>query len=215
MQTAHKQASIQTYSRARTVHVDAPPAEVRDRLVDALGLAGFSVLAEIDLADILRRRIDVHLTPHFVLEVCRPDFAHRALSVASDASLLLPCRIGVWAEGTGTTVGMIPPTRLLTALGREHLDAVARDAEERLDEILAALLKPGHRPVRHDPPAPIAAVSLSQTERSTVVEALRQRIQALLVEAAGTEKHDLQHALAQNIEQLETAIRKLEGGVQP
>jgi uncharacterized protein (DUF302 family) len=223
MKTAMKRPDTRIESQAKTVHLaDHTPEELRDRLRDELGRAGFSVLAEFDLAEVLRRRIAADLQPHYVLEVCRPELAGRALQVAADATLLLPCRIGVWAEGTGATAGMIPPTRQVGALGREHLDAIAAETEERLDNVLGELLRPKRwapslaatatATVPATPTAPAPAVApLTDDERTTVIEALRRRIQALLPEAAATEKHDLQHALAQNIDELEAVIAKLSG----
>lgn len=219
MKTAMKHSDTRIESQAKTVHLaDHTAEQLRDRLRDELAGAGFSVLAEFDLAEVLRRRIAADLEPHYVLEVCRPELAGRALQVAADATLLLPCRIGVWAEGSGATAGMIPPTRQVGALGREHLDAIAAETEERLDGVLGALLRPKPWTRSPAPPAtatvpatPTAAAPLTDDERTTVIEALRRRIQALLPEAAATEKHDLQHALAQNIDELEAVIAKLSG----
>lgn len=210
MHTAEKLSSLQVPSHAFTIHLpDVGPTEVRERLLGALGRAGFSVLADIDLQDILRRRIDLHIEPHFVLEVCRPELAGRALAVSSDASLLMPCKIAVWAEGPGTMVGMLPASRMVEALGRDHLDQVAAEGEQRLQSVLQELWKPAPRLPRPAAPAASPGFTLSEGERATLVEALGQRRQALLVEAAGTEKHDLQHALAQNIEQLEALLTRL------
>ena len=210
MRHAETVSTLERPSRARTVHLDeVTAADARDRVVEVLGRFGFSVLAELDLADILRRRLDLHVAPHHVLEVCRPDLARRALAVASDASLLMPCRIGVWAEGAGATVGFLPAGRLVEALGREHLQDVAAETDERLEQVLDAVRKAPPAASRR-PPAPEGnPLALDDLERRTLIEALRRQIQALLAESAGTESHDLQHALAQNITQLEEIVRKL------
>ena len=209
MRTAKKESDFRTHSHARTLYLpDMDPAEVRDRLAYALEQNGFSVLAEFDLSEMLQRRLDLRIEPHFVLEVCHPDLARRGLAVASDVSLLLPCRFGIWKEGTGAMVGVLPMERLVQALGREHLEEVATEAELRIERALGVLSQPGPR---SSPPTPRApAPQLTATERATLIEALGQRKQSLLVEAAGTEKHEMQHALAQNMEQLESLIRKLD-----
>ena len=54
-------------------------------------------------------------------------------------------------------------------------------------------------------------LTLNDRERETLTEALQQRLRALQVEVAGTEKHQLQHELAQDIEQLEAVLRKVAG----
>jgi uncharacterized protein (DUF302 family) len=205
-----KTISLATRQTAtRTVHLDVTAVEARDRLMHALEQAGFSVLAEIDLADLLRRRADRELEPNFIIEVCRPELAIRALAVSSDASLLMPCKLAVWKEGRGATVGMLSPRRLGHLLGHEHLDSVAANAEERLERVLEAISvdvpRTEHRP------RPIADVrfALGQAERDVLIAAIRSRMHALLAESAGTEKHELQHALAGDLDQLEGILRKL------
>ena len=211
MRAARKDPGFQAYSHARTLYMpDTDPAEVRDRLEFALEQSGFSVLNEIDLRDVLQRRLGVRIEPHVVVEVCHPELARRALSVASDASLLLAGQVAVWKEGTGATVGIVPPLRLMQALGREHLGEIAAEVNRRLEDVLSVL---AHTDPREPLPAarpPIPNVALSTADRIALIEAVRQRRQALLVEAAGTEKHDLQHALALNIDQLDALIGKLD-----
>lgn len=211
MRPAGKDPGFQPYSHARTLYMpDADTLEVRDRLASALELSGFSVLNEIDLAEILHRRLGVRFEPHIVIEVCHPELARRALSVASDASLLLAGQVAVWKEGTGATIGILPPLRLVQALGREHLTDVAAEVHRRLEDVLSLLAHTDPREPLPAPRAPVPNVALTAADRSTLVEAVRQRRQALLVEAAGTEKHDMQHALAQTIDQLDALLGKLD-----
>lgn len=210
MRAAEKIPTLERPSFARTVHLDeVDAAQARDCLVEALGQAGFGVLAEIDLAEILRRRLDVHIEPHYVLEVCRPDLARRALAVSADASLLMPCKIGVWKEGAGAAVGVLPARRVVAALGREHLDAVAAEADERLEQVLEAVQATAPGAPKRPRPAPARPLVLDDFDRSALAEAVRGRMKALLAEAAGTESHDLQHALARDIAQLEGIVRKM------
>jgi uncharacterized protein (DUF302 family) len=210
MRHAETVPTLERPSKARTVHLaEVTAAEARDRVVEVLGRSGFSVLAEFDLADILRRRLGLHIAPHHVLEVCRPDLARRALAVASDASLLMPCKIGVWSEGAGATVGLLPAGRLIGALGREHLEDVAAETDDWLEGVLDAVRTAPPAAPRRSPAPDANAFALDDPERRTLIEALRRQIEALLAESAGTESHDLQHALAQNITQLEGLVRKL------
>jgi uncharacterized protein (DUF302 family) len=211
MRAAGKDPGFQPYSHARTLYMpDTDTLDVRDRVEDALEHSGFSVLNEIDLGEILNRRLGVHIEPHIVIEVCHPELARRALSVASDASLLLAGQVAVWKEGTGATVGILPPLRLVQALGREHLGEVAAEAHRRLEDVLSLL---AHTDPREPLPAsrtPLPNVALTAADRSALIEAVRQRRQALLVEAAGTEKRELQHALAETIDQLDALLGKLD-----
>jgi uncharacterized protein (DUF302 family) len=200
-------------SHARTVRlVDVPLAEVRFRLVQALGQEGFAVLNELDLADLLNRRLDEHRDPYFTYEVCHPKLAEDALAVSADAGLLLPCKICVWHDGHAVVVATLPPSRLATALGRQHLDAVAGEAEERLERVFDRLNAPAPAAFEIPPRASTPLPALSTEELLALREATQNQIHALLAESAGTESHSLQHAIAKSIDHLENVARKLAPG---
>ena len=125
-------------SQARITHLSGVSViEARDRVVRALGEEGFGLLAEIDLGGTLTRRLDKHFAPYFILEVCHPKLAERALAVSSDAGLLLPCKVCVWQHGPEIAVSFLSPKQLVAAIGLEGLGAVAADAEAHLDRALA------------------------------------------------------------------------------
>jgi uncharacterized protein (DUF302 family) len=205
-----QEPTFQTYSHARTLYMpDTDPDEVRDRLAGALVQTGFVIITDIDLGEVLQRTLGAPPSQHHLVLVCHPELTRRALLVASDASLFLPGRIGVWREGSGATVGILPPLRLVEALGRAQLGGIAAEVERRLEDVLSLL---AHTDPRTAPTSisTAASLALDPNERTALVEALGQRRQALMVEAAGTEKHSLQHALAQNIEQLDALIGRID-----
>jgi uncharacterized protein (DUF302 family) len=207
--------TIETFvptSNARTLRVqNLPIEEVRFRLDHALGQEGFSIIAEIDFADLLNRRLDVQRTPFFTYEVCHPKLADEVLSVANDAGLLLPCKVCVWQEGTEVVVATLPAALLTAALGRPHLDEVARQVDERLARAFTRLTGPA--PAAYEiPPRPATTAALNTAEITVLREAVQRQIHALMSEVAGTESHALQHGIAQTIAQLEAIDRKLGGG---
>jgi uncharacterized protein (DUF302 family) len=197
-------------SYARVAHfADAPIEEVRFLLDHALGQEGFAVLAEMDLADVLNRSLDEHRRPYFVLEVSHAKLAEEGLAISWEGGLLLPCRICVWQQGKDVAVATLPASRVVLALGRPHLDQVAREIEERLERVFARLSGP--TPTAFDVPAPThpALLGLDPDELAVLRDAAQRQIQVLLAEAAGTESHSLQRAIARNIDQLEALSRKL------
>ena len=60
-------------------------------------------------------------------------------------------------------------------------------------------------------PAASTNIALSNGERDALLSAVRHRMQALLAEVAGTEKHELQRGLARDLDELENIARKLGG----
>jgi hypothetical protein len=60
-------------------------------------------------------------------------------------------------------------------------------------------------------PAESTMIALTDGERDALLSAVRHRMQALLTEVAGTEKHELQRELAHDFDELENIARKLGG----
>jgi uncharacterized protein (DUF302 family) len=211
--------SVMITSKARTASFpEVAAADMRARVWHALGQEGFNVVAEVDLADTLNRRLDgVDRPPYVIVEACHPELADAALSVAPDAGLLLPCRICVWKDGNGAAVATLPPARLVAALDRPHLDQVAAEMEVRLDRVFGRLSRPAPPLPTQKPGSPSPGAALGPADLELLREAALARAQALLAEAAGTESHPLQHELAQTIDKLEAVARKLgaEGSGRP
>ncbi len=91
----------------------------------ALGEHGFGVLTEIDVAATLKAKLGVERPACKILGACNPRFADRVLSIDPSAALVLPCNVvlepGETAAGEGpsTTVRIVDPRSLLSALGSQ------------------------------------------------------------------------------------------------
>jgi uncharacterized protein (DUF302 family) len=209
MQAKNVSEIFKAPSQARTKHLpDVTVQEARARLRRALQAEGFSMIADVDLADLLNRRLDEQVEPYFVVEACHPLLAQQALAVAWDGGLLMPTKLCLWKEGSGSTVVSLPSRRLVEAIGRAHLMDVASRVDDRLERVFARLDETVGE--ASDPTDTLPAViDLSPSERTALRDAARYRIDELMREAASTESHPLQHALAQSIDRLEVVARKL------
>lgn len=210
MQASNVSESLKATSQARTKHLpDVPVQEARARLRRALQAEGFSMIADIDLADLLNRRLDEQIEPYFIVEACHPLLAQQALAVAWDGGLLTPTKLCLWKEGSGSAVATLQPRRLAEAVGRAHLAEVATRVDARLDKVFERLS--GTKAAETEPADELPAVlDLNAAERMALRDAARYRIDELLREAAATESHPLQHELAQTIDRLELVARKLD-----
>jgi uncharacterized protein (DUF302 family) len=79
----------------------------------ALAEQGFGVLTEIDVAATLHAKLGVDRAPMKILGACNPSFAHRALGLDEEASLLLPCNVVLSATADGTRVLAVDPRTLM------------------------------------------------------------------------------------------------------
>jgi uncharacterized protein (DUF302 family) len=112
-----------------------------ERTREELANEGFGVLAEIDIAGTLRKKLDVDFRPYTILGACNPPLAHRALIAERDLGLLLPCNVIVYAgDEPGTSVvAAMDPEAALELTGNPEVREVAREVKGRLERVLTAL----------------------------------------------------------------------------
>jgi uncharacterized protein (DUF302 family) len=116
-----------------------PYEEAIPRVKEALKAEGFGVLTEIDVRRTLREKLGAEMEPYIILGACNPSLAHRALEQEPDIGLLLPCNVVVRTEGQGSRVEVADPQAMLGIVGNKELNAVAEEAQKRLQRVVASL----------------------------------------------------------------------------
>ena len=111
------------------------------RTADALKSQGFGVLTSIDVKQTLKAKLDRDFRKYVILGACNPPLADRALHAEREVGLLLPCNVVVYeVNATSTVVAAMAPLAALGIVGdNPALASVAREADERLRKVLAAL----------------------------------------------------------------------------
>jgi uncharacterized protein (DUF302 family) len=87
----------------------------------------------------MREKLGVEMEPYVILGACNPPLAYRALEQEPDSGLLFPCNVIVRAEGAASRVDIADPQAMLGMVGNEQLGAVADEARQRLQRVVAAL----------------------------------------------------------------------------
>ena len=110
------------------------------QVTEALKSEGFGVLTEIDVKETMKKKLGVEYSPFKILGACNPNLAHRALSIAPEISLLLPCNVVVrHVADNETEVSLIDPLLMVEAVNKPELGEVAREARAKLDRVRSAL----------------------------------------------------------------------------
>jgi uncharacterized protein (DUF302 family) len=112
-----------------------------DRVKEALAAEGFGILSEIDVAAVMKKKLDVDFPPYVILGACNPPLAHRALTADRDIGLLLPCNVIVYAGDTPgrSVVAAMDPVVVLEVTGNASIRPLAEDVRSRLTRALAAV----------------------------------------------------------------------------
>jgi len=99
-------------------------------LAAAVARHGFGVLHVHDLGTTLRSKGIAFEENCKVFEVCNPAQAAKVMATDMRLNMALPCRISVFTEKGKTSIGLIRPEQMLSALSQDPaLVAVAREVE--------------------------------------------------------------------------------------
>jgi len=108
------------------------------RARQALAAEGFGVLAEIDVQATLKAKLGIEGEPYLILGACHPPSAHRALGVAPEVGVLLPCNVTVSIERGATVVRAMNPESVLGIVGKPELADVGEKVGAALRRVVLA-----------------------------------------------------------------------------
>jgi uncharacterized protein (DUF302 family) len=123
-----------------TAEVKAPFSVAISRVTEALKVEGFGILTEIDVKETMKKKLGEEYSPYSILGACNPHIAHRALQIAPEIGLLLPCNVVVRQLGAELTeVSIVNPMDMMGIVGKPALEPVASEAHARLQRVVQAL----------------------------------------------------------------------------
>jgi uncharacterized protein (DUF302 family) len=126
------------YSIQKTVSLDFDAALARVR--EELKKEGFGVLTEIDIRDTMKKKLNEEFRDYRILGACNPSFAWKALQVEDRIGLMLPCNVVVQKTRQGAVeVAAIDPAASMNTVGNPQLMDIARQVQEKLTKVIAAL----------------------------------------------------------------------------
>jgi len=120
--------------------MNVPYEEAVEKATAALKEEGFGVLTEIDVKATLKKKIDADFRRYVILGACNPNLAHQALQSELEIGLLLPCNVIVYETDEGQSmVSIVDPMAMMSVADSEGLQAVARQADEKLSRVVEKL----------------------------------------------------------------------------
>ena len=120
--------------------VDMSFDDAIEHVTHALQGEGFGVLADIDVAGAMKKKLNQDMPPYRILGACNPPLAHRALECEPSIGLLLPCNVVVRQDGAGTVhVEFMDPNAVLELVGKPEIAQLAGEVRQRLERAMQAL----------------------------------------------------------------------------
>lgn len=120
--------------------VDLSFDDAIEHVTHALQGEGFGVLADIDVAGAMKKKLNQDMPPYRILGACNPPLAHRALECEPSIGLLLPCNVVVRQDGAGAVhVEFMDPNAVLELVGKPEIAQLAGEVRQRLERVMQAL----------------------------------------------------------------------------
>ena len=109
-------------------------------VTQALQGEGFGVLADIDVASAMKKKLNQDMPPYRILGACNPPLAHQALESEPSIGLLLPCNVVVRQDEAGAVhVEFMDPNAVLELVNKPEVTQLAGEVRQKLESVLQAL----------------------------------------------------------------------------
>lgn len=114
--------------------------EAIEEVTNLLKEEGFGVLTEIDVAETLKKKLDVDFKKYRILGACNPNFAHQTLTQEDKIGVMLPCNVIVEEHEDGKVeVSAVDPVASMQAVENDALHPIAEQVRDRLQKVIDQL----------------------------------------------------------------------------
>ncbi len=114
--------------------------EAIKKVTAELGIEGFGVLSDIDVAATMKKKLGEDMLPYRILGACNPVLAHQAVTAVPDIGLLLPCNVLVREDAAGKVhVSFMDPAAVLGLVDNPAVVPLASEVKAKLERVLDAL----------------------------------------------------------------------------
>jgi uncharacterized protein (DUF302 family) len=125
------------------VQLSQPYQQAIESVTAALKTQGFGILTRIDVQATLKEKLGVDFRSYTILGACNPPLAHKALSLAPEVGLLLPCNVTVEEVDSNNSLVRIanPAMMVLSMPDPENpgMQEVASQATAKIKQAIAVL----------------------------------------------------------------------------
>ena len=113
--------------------------EADSRTRAALVAHGFGVLTEIDVAETMRKKLNVAMQGYRILGACNPAMAFKAIGMEPRVGAMLPCNVILREVDGAVEISAIDPVASMQAIKNSELHSVAGQVRELLSATVDAI----------------------------------------------------------------------------
>lgn len=100
----------------------------------------FGIIDDLDMSGMFRQRLGKEFRKYRVLSVCHAQLVHKAVTVETEAGLLLPLHIVIYENDEGgATVAAVDPVVVMSMIENPALAIIAREIREKLARIIGEI----------------------------------------------------------------------------
>jgi len=124
-----------TYHFTKTVDMTFDDAVASTK--EVLERHNFGVVTQIDMRDILKKRLNVDFHPYLILGACNPELSYRALRAEDKIGTMLPCNIVLQQQEEGRVeISAVDPVASMQAITNVEVGQVAQDVRSLLQHVI-------------------------------------------------------------------------------
>lgn len=110
------------------------------KVTEELKKEGFGILTEIDVKEVLKKKLNVDFKRYKILGACNPAFSYQALQIEDKIGLMLPCNTIVTENNEGKIeISIINPVATMKTVSNPGLEKVASEVLKKLKIVIGNL----------------------------------------------------------------------------
>ena len=114
--------------------------EATDLVTEELKKEGFGILAEINVGETLKKKLDVDFKKYKILGACSPSHAYKALTAEDKIGVFLPCNVIVEEHENGEVeVSAVDPIASMISVQNESLGPIANEIQQKMKKVIENL----------------------------------------------------------------------------
>jgi len=121
------------------VTLDLPFDQALEKVKETLMAHHLGVVSDVDVQAIFQAKMGKEIPAYHIYGACNPRLADRVIGAEPNAGTLLPCNFVLYEKDGSTVVSFMDPVPVLGLAGNDEVSAVAAEAKEILEKVVAEL----------------------------------------------------------------------------